>query len=263
MAASKQTGISLWAMLGLFVAVLTVSVVYHLPAKWALQQIELPPKTAKMVSWNDVRGTLWRGELRLNVRAGEQLQPLGTLQWQLNPAALLWLTLQADLRLENAQGAADWRMTSGVFSPHELHMTDLNGQWALSAVQAFLPANVRALGEIKGQLQLHQMAVSWDSEKRWLQAVSGEARLSAVDLLGVRVPSVILQPSLNGEQLQIAVTGGDRDWRLSGASQLTPKQYQHALSIQADTPAAMPDWVELVMRKTGPTEAAFKQSGRW
>ncbi|MDX1347647.1 MAG: type II secretion system protein N [Thiomicrorhabdus chilensis] len=264
---AKRVFISkLW--LGLvFAAVVLVSFAYHLPASWVLQQLPAQAKQQleQKMFISDVQGSLWSGQLKLGLNQAKQNVPLGTLSWQLNPWALLAMNLNADMQIVPSQGAGglDWQLSTGLLNQQSIELADLNGKMEMSALQGMLPASVKGLGELKGQLSFQQINVVWDTQLQWATQLSGDVKVAQLDVMGAQIPHLSLTPSLKGKQIQVAAQGGDKAWQLNGSSLLNAKSFQHNFTIKADGANNMPPWVDLVMRKKTPTLATFNQKGRW
>lgn len=264
---AKRVFISkLWLVL-VFVAVMLISFAYHLPASWALQQLPAQAKQQLEHTFfiSEVKGRLWNGQLSLGLNQAKQNLPLGTLSWQLNPWALLTMTLDADLQMTPVEGGGglDWQLSTGLLNQQSVGLTDLNGELDMRNVQALLPAGIKTLGELKGRLSFQKINLAWDTQLRWATQLSGDVKVAQLDVMGAQIPQLSLTPRLKGKQIQVAVQGGDQGWQLSGSSLLNAKSFQHNFTIKADGVNDMPPWVDLVMRKKTPTQASFNQKGRW
>ncbi|WP_373019696.1 type II secretion system protein N [Thiomicrorhabdus sp.] len=259
----QRTKSSLAGLLSIFVLVLLISFVYHLPAGWVFKQMNLQSQLPKNLHLSEPQGTLWQGQTQLTFSPSAQSVFSAKLEWQLSPWSLLMLQPNLAMSLDNAQGGSKWNIATGLLDQSRIEVSDLNGMWQLTAFQAFLPNSVRGLGELKGQVGLLQLGLVWDVQTGWLASINGSAQFSQADFLGANIPQLKVEPALKNKQVELSLDGGGPGWKLSGSSLMGPKAFQHNLKIQADNAQSMPDWIDLVMRKKTPVLATLVQKGRW
>ncbi|MDG6777326.1 type II secretion system protein N [Thiomicrorhabdus sp. zzn3] len=247
-----------------FFAVLLISLLYHLPAQWVVKQTQLLDHLPKNVVVSEIEGRVWQGTLHLSVK--QHNQDLGRLHWGLSPGSLLGLKLKAQMRLEQAQGGARWALSTSLLNPQSMHLEALEGQWPLQELMPLMPPSISVLAGrsgAQGQLSLDQIDVQWAMDKNWPTSVQGNVHLSGVDLMGVQIPKLKIEPELIDQTLSLKLNGGGDGWQIGGTSKLTPKSFNHQVTIRADQAAKMPSWVELFMRRNSPVLATLNQKGRW
>lgn len=262
MAGVNKKSLAGWIVL--FLLVLLVSLLYHLPANWFVKQTQLLDRLPKNVQVSEIEGRIWQGAMRLSLKKGNQ--DIGRLHWELSPWSFFGLNVKAQMRLDQAQGGAHWALSASMLNPQSVHLEALEGQWPLQSLMPLMPPSISVLAGsagAKGQLSLDQVDLQWALDKNWPTSVQGSVNLNGVDLMGVQIPKLKIEPELADQSLTLKLNGGGDGWQIGGASKLTPKSFNHQVTIRADQPAKMPSWVELFMRRNSPVLATLNQKGRW
>ena len=246
-----------------FGLVTVVSFVYHLPASWVVQQASENGVILQNIKLTEVQGTLWTGQAHIALVEQKQAQSLGQMHWQLSALALLSLHIDSDFSLLTSTGGSRGNVSTGLLNQQQIELSELQGQIPVSDLQPLLPKAYRNLGELKGQLELDNVGLVWDSSSNWLSAINGSLAFSQLDVMGVTFPTLVITPSLQENDIRLETIGGGEGWNLSGQALVNMKQYQADFKIQADKPETMPDWTDLVMRKNSAVLATYKQKGRF
>ncbi|MEA3404406.1 MAG: type II secretion system protein N [Pseudomonadota bacterium] len=245
-----------------FVFITLVSFIYHLPASWVLQQAEQQQLIPKGMKLTQVKGTLWQGQAQLSLVEKAQTNALGQFHWQLSGWALLSLQADIDFKLNTANGGARGNLHTGLMNQEDIRVSKLEGLLPVNDLKPILPKNVRSLGELKGQLTLNNLQLSWNQPTQWLISAEGSVELTELDVMGVVIPKIAISPTIKENKLHLDTVGGGQGWSLTGQALVSTKEYQTDFKLKADNPDSMPDWTELIMRKNSAVLATYKQKGR-
>lgn len=245
-----------------FVLLILLSFIYHLPASWALQQLQQQQPLPPQLQISQVQGTIWDAQAQLSWRESQQSIALGKLHWQLSGWALLSLRTQLDFNLDRAQGGVRGTLSSGLLNQQQLQLSAVNGLLPLAELQPLMPREYRNLGKVQGELQLMDLDLTWDQGTGWITAVGGALQLSQLDIMGAGIPAVELRPSMMDSSLKLAAQGSGQGWQLAGEALIGMENYQLDFAVKAENSATMPDWTDLLMQRKSPVLAIFEQRGR-
>lgn len=249
-----------WGRVALVMLVVLVSFIWHLPANWVWQQSGLKKQFPSDLSLSAIKGVWWQGQTTIHW----QDKTVGRIDWQWQPSHLFKGALTVDLKLSAPQNQLSMQAALTLDS---LRLDSISGSVKMAKL-ADIPA-LALLDQAQGEVVLKTLSLSLPREslqgqQPWPSEVSGQVALVDFSAMGMHLPLVEATPSLDENGLTLSVNGKGKGWQLSGQTWLSPKRiFAHDLTLTADAPASMPDWVGLMMRQTQPTTAVLKARGRW
>lgn len=249
-----------------FGLVFLVSALWYLPASWVYQQLEiekkLPPNVKQTVRLSNVSGVWWQGQITLQFKQNGWVDA-GELRWRWLPSQLFVGQLGA---------AIDWQISENhqvsmrlASDGNLVKMSAIEGGGKIANLAKFHAIAAGLLDDAKGEVIFDQVNVTIDLASPQLpKEVSGVIALNGFEAMGVSIQNVNLAPSVDQNILVVNVEGGSPGWRLFGNTKLmNANRFQHDLSLRADAPNKMPDWVSLMMRQQSETLAELKVNGRF
>lgn len=249
-----------WGRMTLLSLVVLVSFIWHLPAAWVWQQSGIKHQLPPGLSLSTMKGGWWQGQTAIDWQG----KTMGHIDWQWQPSALLTGELAVDLKLLAAQNQLTMQ---AAVTLDRVQLSAISGAVKIAKF-ADIPA-LALLDQVQGEVVLKALSLSlpWESlqsQQPWPSSVSGQLALVDFSAMGMNLPLVETTPSLDDNGLTLSVNGKGNGWVLSGQTWLSPKRiFAHDLTLTADSPALMPDWVGLMMRQTQPNMAILKTRGRW
>lgn len=250
-----------WLGYGLLAAgayLLTLLTTFPAAHAYRLLAPHLPP--AATLSMHAVNGTLWQGRAGTLAVTGN---PLGALEWEVQPAPLLrgHLALRARLRLPDGEVAGQIRLTTD-----ELALQDMDGRLPAGRLLALLPPGLplAAAGDLALHLEeAHLTAhtapvlrgtVTW----RQAQLLFGEP-LALGDL------QLVLTPGDEGGSIgRLSDTGGPLE--IAGTLTLTAARsyrFEARLRARAAASDALRQTLALLGRPDGSGFVPLRQQGRY
>ncbi|WP_178863900.1 type II secretion system protein N [Thiomicrorhabdus cannonii] len=246
---------------GLTVLLTIFSLTYHLPAGWVAQQVALSiPKQLQLTMW---QGRVWQGAVDVTWQTPLEKIDLGQLRWDFNPWALLGMQAETALQWSHSQGGAHTTVAVNILDKDLILISNLEGRLPLAFAAGLLPVGKRLGGGVEGTVDMDIDTLEWNAVNGFPQAIKGELALSGVNAMGIELPQLKLVPSMQNQQVVVALDGGAKAWRLNGEVRFDQQHHQANLTIKADSAEAMPAWTDLLMRKTSPIEAVLRQQGKW
>ncbi|PLA75574.1 hypothetical protein CYQ88_01000 [Hydrogenovibrio sp. SC-1] len=249
-----------WGRMTLLSLVVLVSFIWHLPAAWVWQQSGIKQQLPPGLSLTIMKGAWWQGQTAIQWQG----KTVSHIDWQWQPSAMLAGVLAVDLKLSAPKNQLTMQAAVTLDS---VQLTSISGAVKMAKL-ADIPA-LALLDQAQGEVVLKALSVTvpWDSiqsQQPWPTAVSGQLALVDFSAMGMNLPLVEATPSLDESGLTLSVKGQGKGWNLAGQTWVSPKHiFAHDLTLMANSPQSMPDWVGLMMRQTQPTQAVLKARGRW
>lgn len=157
--------------LTVFILILVVSLVAHIPASWVYQQ--LPQRSG--VEATGISGTIWQGQLQqLKVNR----QDFGALSWQFQPSKLFAAKLQYQVRF--GQGSSMRLTGKGLLG---VGLSGFYAQDVLASlpIEQVLPyAPMRVPVDLKGQLELSLRSFRYAAP--WCEQATGSLAWSGAEV---------------------------------------------------------------------------------
>lgn len=249
---------------GLFVLVFVISVLYYLPAKSVVAELEAAGVIPEQVELNQVQGAWWNGEANLTVQAAgrNEVLPLGKLHWQWQPLALLSLDVAVAIQLDQQQGGLRAQVEQSLFDFERLSVTSLSTQQNLSWWQSWVP-EMALLGKVEGTIQISELAFDWNYAQQWPEHTYGQVTMNQLKLLGDSAGIIVLDLKQPDEKLVCSVSGGPEAWSLSGEVTVQSDTFESDIKLQASAGQALPDWSELFMQRVSTNQANWQYKGTW
>jgi general secretion pathway protein N len=201
-----------FAILG--VVAYLVFLVVNLPAAWLGYALER--SSAGALALGEPRGTVWKGQGALAVRAGSSYHSVADVEWRCNPLSVF--TGRLAVALSGAAPGASLRANLG-FGLRSLRLQNVEASAPAAILEPAVPA--AALAKLEGRLR-----VLADSLEIGPASVQGAATVewSGAGATGIaRIGDYRLQITGSGEQASIKLAtlrgdlrvNGDGEWRAS------------------------------------------------
>lgn len=248
--------------ISVFSVILVLSFFWHLPAGWVWQQIHASRVLPPNLQVTDLDGVWWQGSARVGWRQGDEALALGNWRWAWRPSALF----SGQVGLDVVWTPVKQSVSATVFwDGEQLELEALSGRLSVADFSGVIPKVGPLLMDAGGEIALNNVAAEIALNRQaWPKAINGDVVIRNLQLLGARVPSLKVHPSMAQKQLRFDLTGGGDGWRLSGQTELNPNRtYRSQLKIEAESAERMPDWVSMVLPVKSPVLAESDQTGRW
>lgn len=245
----------------LFLCVTLVSVVWHFPASWVLQQSWIKQSLPNSMSVTEVSGRWWHGRGKVSW----QNRSLGFIEWQWHPFNLLTGSLAMRLALDAPQAQLKAEL---LVDSSDLVLKEANGTFNLSYLSKYVKSSSMlqaATGDVVFKdfsMTVSQAALTKDLV--WPKEVKGQVVLVDFDMMGVHLPLMKISPEQQADSIILKLNGVGKQWQLNGNSVVTSNhRFQNDLVLSSTTPQSFPSWGSVVMQKTAPNKAVLKNAGRW
>jgi general secretion pathway protein N len=248
--------------IGVFMVVLAVSFLWHLPAGWVWQQVHATRALPPNLQVTDLDGVWWQGSARVSWRQGNETLALGNWQWAWRPSALFSGQIGLDVVWAPVKQSVS---ATVLWDGEQLTLDALSGRLGVADFAGVVPKVGPLLVDAGGEIVLNKVAAEIAINRQaWPKIINGDVSVRNLQVLGVNVPSLKIHPSMAQKQVRFGLTGGGDGWRLSGQTELNPNRtYRSQLKIEAETAKRMPDWVSMVLPVKSPVLAESDQTGRW
>ncbi|QAB14628.1 type II secretion system protein N [Hydrogenovibrio thermophilus] len=245
-----------------FMVVLAVSFLWHLPAGWVWQQVHATRAVPPNLQVTDLDGVWWQGSAQLSWRQGNEALALGNWQWAWRPSALFSGQVGLDVVWVPVKRSVS---ATVLWDGEQLTLDALSGRLGVADFAGVVPKVGPLLVDAGGEIVLNKVAAEIALNRQaWPKAINGDVVIRNLQLLGARVPSLNIHPSIVQKQLRFRLTGDGDGWQLSGKTELNPNRtYRSQLKIEAESAERMPDWVSMVLPVKSPVLAESDQTGRW
>ena len=235
-----------WLLIIVGCIVFGLSLLAHLPAKLVF------PKNSGEFQFIGVGGSVWRGEVKQILFSGKAL-PIRSLNWSVNPIALITGTLKADFHEQQTpinRGSMNLNLLSRQLELHAIH-------WQLPAdsLDAWIPLpRVRAQGHFVLDLQTLQLPARQLFPSQLKGRLDWQNTDLQIDSKIWRIGSPVMQFSDEGNGIKGVVTNSQPLLPGDGSFQCTTKNCQVTLSLQPspDAPQSMLNGLMLLgLQQTG------------
>ena len=199
-----------------------------------------------------IGGSVWRGEVKQILFSGKAL-PIRSLNWSVNPIALITGTLKADFHEQQTpinRGSMNLNLLSRQLELHALHW-----QLPASSLDAWIPLpRVRAQGHFVLDLQTLQLPARQLFPSQLKGRLDWQNADLQIDSKIWHIGSPVMQFSDEGDGIKGVVTNSQPMLPGDGSFQCTTKNCQVTLSLQPspDAPQSMLNGLMLLgLQQTG------------
>lgn len=245
----------------LFLSVTILSLIWHFPASWVVQQSWVKQNLPKPMKMSEVSGSWWHGEANVSW----QNRSLGVVEWQWHPLEVLTGSLALSMKLNASEAQLKAQVLANAT---DIVVKDVNGTFSLSYFSSFLKSP-SILQAAEGDVVLKEVSTAFsqaglNSGQVWPNNLKGQVVLVDFDMMGVHLPLLKVTPELTGQSIKLLLNGAGKNWQLTGTSIVTANhRFQNNLILTSTTPQSFPSWGGVMMQKTAPNKAVLKNSGRW
>jgi hypothetical protein len=252
----------------LFILMLTLSIFYNLPASWLISQSVVQKQVPKSLLISSVNGSVWNGGMALSTqlknKSGAVLD-LGVLQWDID-----WLPLLKG----NISSQQQWLLTEksqvGFYLERDLlsteaslHLSDLQANIDITQLLQRLASAGLGSFVATGKVVATDIDVVLNPLTLWPISIGGQFEVRSLSTFGVNLPLLTAVPSMEAQTILVNLSAQSAGWQLKGLVSVSANhRYDITLSVKAESPQQMPDWAQLMVKKT-PTLATLTDRGRW
>ena len=199
-------------LITVFILVAALSLIWHMPAAWLLQQVDLPPQ----LKVKQLKGTIWQG-------SAEQVQ---WQQWLLQPFS--WQAKVLPLLQQKLQLEVNGYFYDGPFHAHisaQQHQIDINQAIYKNNIGNLSQAFARGIIELAGKLQIKVKQAQIKNNKiMQLRAQSLWRQASIIAPFKLQLGKISMNTKLVDEKIVNTIKGIAGDMDINGTIMITQNQ---------------------------------------
>ena len=252
----------------LFTFTLVFSVLYNLPASWLTSQPVIQKQIPQLWLIESVKGSVWNGEVAASAHIINKpgvVLGLGVLKWDIEWLPLLNANLGSQLEWHVANNSQiDFHIKKDLlYSEELLLLSNIQGSIDIAQLIPRLSAVGLGVPTTTGQIVAMNVDMALNPVTLWPQEISGQFEIRSLSTLGVNLPIIKVESSMEAQTILLSLSAQESGWQLKGRIGMRANHtYDITLSVKGDSVQKMPDWAQLMVQKT-PTLATFKSQGRW
>lgn len=219
----------------LLLLLLLFATVLKMPAQYALA---LASSKTGAFSFNSAHGSVWQGQVHgLLVNTGRQSLPVGKVQWQLSPWALLGLSVNVSFKSEHPLWQSQGKFS--VSANKKLEGADLQVKLPLALLTNIYPVPAK----INGMADVNIQTLAIDGNALKVTGLTGQVLLQDIDLTvqsQAALGSYGVRLKLDGDAVVADISDVDAPIAVTGQARFnqTQQRYQTTVTVTPQATAS-------------------------